>query len=75
MKGYPTFRYYENGAFVEKYGGGRDESSFVSFIKQKQEAKSDQKDAEQPKKDTPPPPPAGDAWVNEAPDVAHLTGE
>ena len=31
VNGYPTFRYYENGEFVEKYNGGRNIEDFIQY--------------------------------------------
>ena len=32
VKGYPTLKYFKNGAFVEKYSLGRTKDDFLDFI-------------------------------------------
>jgi len=44
VKGYPTFLYFADGKFVEKYTGGRSKSEFLSFIKSKPTAAKDAKE-------------------------------
>ena len=32
VSGFPTFKFYRNGKFVEKYNGGRTKSEFIKYM-------------------------------------------
>ena len=43
VSGFPTFKFYRNGKFVEKYDGGRTKPEFIKFMdKQAKGAQEDE---------------------------------
>ena len=53
VKGYPTFLYYENGKFLEKYTGGRTTADFIAHVTKEKSADKPKPDTEEPTKKEP----------------------
>jgi hypothetical protein len=62
VKGYPTIKYFRDGALAFDAGDARDEDSIISFMKD-------------PKEPPPPPPPETDWAEDDNSPVVHLTDE